>query len=127
MVDKKLKKEKEELIKTLFIKIEGVNNNDSLKKIFDIVKHQNELLDIHDSKFENMIDGITGIFKPNIKDKIKHSLNDIFDKYDMQDKRGELVYSSEIRKQIADLIEQINKICDETFWDRFLKVLGIGS
>ena len=111
----------------LFEKIDGVNNNDSLKSIYEIVRKQNEFLDIHDSKFENLFDTITGFFKPNTKDKIKHALTDIFDKYDKKDKRGELIYPPKTRKQISDLIEQINKICDETFWDRFLKVLGIGS
>lgn len=127
MTDKELKKEKEELLKMLFTKIDGVTNNNSLKEIFEIVKKQNALLDIHDSKFENLLDGLTGLFKPGTKDKIKHQLNDIFDKYDKRNKSGKWVYSPETRKQIADLIEKINKICDETFWDRFLKVLGIGS
>lgn len=125
MTDKELKKE--ELIKMLFAKIDGVDNNGSLKSIYEIVRKQNELLDTHDSKLENLFDAVTGFFKPNTKDKIKHALNDIFDKYDKRDKSGELVYSPETRKQIADLIEKINEICDETFWDRFLKVLGIGS
>lgn len=127
MTDKELKKEKEGLIKTLFAKIDSVGNNDSLKSIYEIVKKQNELLNIHDTKLENLFDEIAGFFKPNTKDRIKHSLNDIFDKYDKRDKKGELIYSPEIRKQISDLIEQINKVCDDNFWDRFLKVLGIGS
>ncbi len=127
MIDKELKKEREELLKMLFAKSDGVTNNNSLKEIFEIVKKQNVLLDIHDSKFENLLDGLTGLFKPGTKDKIKHQLDDIFDKYDKKNKNGEYVYSESTRKQIADLIEQINKICDETFWDRFLKVLGIGS
>ena len=127
MTDKELKKKKEELVKILFAKIDGVGNEKSLKSIYEIVRRQNELLNIHDTKIENLFDEITGFFKPNTKDKIKHALNDIFDKYDKRDKRGELVYSPEIRKQITDLIDKINKICDETFWDRFFKVLGIGS
>ena len=127
MTDKELKKEKGELIKALFTKIDSVNNNDALKSIFEIVKKQNALLDIHDSKLDNLIDTVTGLFKQNIRDRIKHELNDIFDKYDIKNKSGELIYSLETRTQIANLMEQINTICDETFLDRFLKILGIGS
>lgn len=127
MTDKELKKEKSELLNALINKIEKVNDKDSLKEILDLVKSMNDVFDCYDSKLENLFDAMTGFFKPNTKDKIKHALNDIFDKYDKKDKKGELVYSEESRKRIASLIERINKICDETFWDRFLKVLGIGS
>ena len=77
MTDKELKREKEGLIKMLFAKVDGVDNNDSLKSIYEIVRRQNELLDIHDSKFENLFDAITGFFKSNTKEKIKHALSDI--------------------------------------------------
>ena len=127
MIDKELRKEKEELLTELFAKIDNVKKDNDLKDIYDEIKRVNDLLDNHDSKFDNLIDSISDILKPKIKGKIKSKLNDIFDNYDKRDKDGNTVYSENERNQIRCMLEKINAICDRNFWDRFKKVLGIGS
>ena len=127
MVDKTLKKEKEELLKRLFDSIDGINNNNDLKEVYDQVSKTNDILDIHDSKFDNLVDSITERIKPKVTRKIKEKIKDILDNYDKTDKHGVLIYSEEERKQIRIMIEKVNDICNRNFWDRFKKVLGIGS
>lgn len=127
MVDKTLKKEKEELLKQLFDSIDRINNNNDLKEVYDQVSKTNDKLDIHDSKFDNLVDSIIEWIKPNAKSKIKEKIKDILDNYDKTDKQGVLIYSEEERKQICIMIEKVNDICNRNFWDRFKKVLGIGS
>ena len=127
MVDKTLKKEKEELLKQLFDGIDGINNNNDLKEVYNQVSKTNDKLDIHDSKFDNLVDSIIEWIKPNVKSKIKTKIKDILDNYDKTDKQGVSIYSEEERKQICIMIEKVNDICNRNFWDRFKKVLGIGS
>lgn len=127
MSNDELKKEKHELISMLLVKIDSVKNNSDLKCIYDELKKVNDLLDMYDNKFDNLWDFVSETFKPKTKDKIKNCLNDIFDNYDKKNKDGTFKYSEEDRTLIKGLINKINDICDKDFWERFKKVLGMGT
>lgn len=122
MIDKKLKKEKDEILQFLFNKIDSLNSDESINNIYDKVKKLNELLDIYDTKTENFIDSLTSLIKKG-KSEIKHVLRDIFDNYDKKNKEGELIYSENDRIKIQNLIKEINDECDKNFWDRFKDIL----
>ena len=126
MKDKELKKEKEELINALIGKINSINDEKTLKSIFSEVKKLNDKLDIHDSKFDNLIDAFTDAFKKKTKDKINQKLKDIFDKYDEMRRDGTSVYSDQEKKDIVGLLSTVNDICNRNFWDRFKRALRIG-
>ena len=127
MIDKKMKEEKEEILKLLYNKIDSINDTNTLKRIAKKVKTINDLLDIYDTKFENLLSTVIQFFTPKEKSRIKKMLEDIFDKYDKRDKQGQLLYSETYRKEIQNLIEEINKECDKDFWTRFKTILGIGT
>mgnify|MGYP007039083063 CR=1 FL=1 len=127
MVDRNLKKEKEDILKFLYEKIDVINNPYTLKCILEKVQRLNELLDIYDRPLENLFSDINVQITKNEKKKIKKLLSDIFDKYDARNKSGELIYSESNRKDIQQLIKEINEECDKSFLDRFLTILGIGS
>ncbi len=127
MIDKKMKEEKEEILKLLYNKIDSINDTNTLKRIAEKVKTINDLLDIYDTKFENLLSTVIQFFTPKEKSRIKKMLEDIFDKYDKRDKQGQLLYSETYRKEIQNLIEEINKECDKDFWTRFKTILGIGT
>ncbi len=127
MVDRNLKKEKEDILKFLYEKIDVINNPYTLKCILEKVQRLNELLDIYDRLLENLFSDINVQITKNEKKKIKKLLSDIFDKYDARNKSGELIYSESNRKDIQQLIKEINEECDKSFLDRFLTILGIGS
>ena len=127
MVDKNLKKEKEEILKLLYEKIDAINDSYTSKCILEKVQRLNDLLDIYDHPFENLLSDINVQITKNEKKKIKKILSDIFDKYDARDKSGELIYSESNRKDIQELIREINEECDKSFLERFLTILGIGS
>lgn len=127
MVDRSLKKEKEDILKFLYEKIDVINNPYTLKCILEKVQRLNELLDIYDRPLENLFSDINVQITKNEKKKIKKLLSDIFDKYDARNKSGELIYSESNRKDIQQLIKEINEECDKSFLDRFLTILGIGS
>jgi G3E family GTPase len=127
MIDKKMKEEKEEILKLLYNKIDSINDTNTLKRIAEKVKKINDLLDIYDTKFENLLSTVIQFFTPKEKSRIKKMLEDIFDKYDKRDKQGQLLYSETYRKEIQNLIEEINKECDKDFWTRFKTILGIGT
>lgn len=127
MIDKELKKEKNEMLECLHDKISKVKNNSDLKDILHKVDILNVYLDKDDSSLENLLDSASQFFSTSLQSKIKKKLNDIFDKYDKVDKKGDAVYSSNDKEKIRELIKGINDICDRNFWDRFKIVLGIGS
>lgn len=127
MKNRELEKEKDELLSYLHDKISKVKNNSDLKEILQNVDNLNMYLDKNDSSLENLLDTISQAFSPSLQSKIKKKLNDIFDKYDKVDKKGNAVYSDDDKTKIKDLIKNINDICDRNFWDRLKIVLGIGS
>lgn len=127
MINKELRKEKDELLGYLHDKISKVKSNSDLKEILQKVSDLNDYLDKNDTAFENFFDTVAQIFSPSEQSKIKKKLNDIFDKYDKVDRRGNEVYSADDKARIVSLIKDINDICDRNFWDRFKIVLGIGS
>ena len=127
VIDGELKKEKEELIRSIYNRIDSVDNENDLKDICDRIKKTNDLLDNHDGRIKDIMDSISNRLKRKTKDKIKALIKDVFDNYDKKEKDGSYRYSESERREIKILIEEINKICDRTFWDRFKKVLGIGS
>lgn len=127
MTDKELKKEKEELLSYLHDKISKVKNNSDLKEILEKVDSLNVYLDKDDSPLENLLDSVSQFFSTSLQSKIKKKINDIFDKYDKVDKKGNSFYNNIDKEKIRGLIKAINDICDRNFWDRFKVVLGMGS
>lgn len=127
MTERELKEEKKELIELLYQKIDSVKSNNDLKTIYELVVKMNDVFDMHDSKFENLFDAITGCFKSNIKSKIKDKIRDLFDKYDKKNKDGSFIYSDLERNQLKEMIKRIDEICNKNFWDRFVDVLRMGS
>lgn len=127
MKNRELEKEKDELLSYLHDKISKVKNNSDLKEILQNVDNLNMYLDKNDSSLENFLDTVSQAFSLSLQSKIKKKLNDIFDKYDKVDKKGNAVYSDDDKTKIKNLIKNINDICDRNFWDRFKIVLGIGS
>ncbi len=127
MKNRELEKEKNELLSYLHDKISKVKNNSDLKEILQNVDNLNMYLDKNDSSLENLLDTVSQAFSLSLQSKIKKKLNDIFDKYDKVDKKGNAVYSDDDKTKIKNLIKNINDICDRNFWDRFKIVLGIGS
>ena len=127
MKNRELEKEKDELLSYLHDKISKVKNNSDLKEILQNVDNLNMYLDKNDSSLENFLDTVSQAFSLSLQCKIKKKLNDIFDKYDKVDKKGNAVYSDDDKTKIKNLIKNINDICDRNFWDRFKIVLGIGS
>lgn len=127
MKNRELEKEKDELLSYLHDKISKVKNNSDLKEILQNVDNLNMYLDKNDSSLENLLDTVSQAFSLSLQSKIKKKLNDIFDKYDKVDKKGNAVYSDDDKTKIKNLIKNINDICDRNFWDRFKIVLGIGS
>ena len=126
MTDKELKKEKEEVIDFLFKKIDSVKDNNKLQRILKATEPVKEYTDIYDNALEQFLGKIADSMNEKIKARIKRWLRDIFDKYDKCDRKGAPLYSDEAKRRIASMIREINKICDESLWDRFLRVLGIG-
>ena len=127
MKNRELEKEKNELLSYLHDKISKVKNNSDLKEILQNVDNLNMYLDKNDSSLENLLDTVSQAFSLSLQSKNKKKLNDIFDKYDKVDKKGNAVYSDDDKTKIKNLIKNINDICDRNFWDRFKIVLGIGS
>ena len=127
MKNRELEKEKDELLSYLHDKISKVKKNSDLKEILQNVDNLNMYLDKNDSSLENLLDTLSQAFSTSFQSKIKKKLNDIFDKYDKVDKKGNAVYSDDDKTKIKDLIKNINDICDRNFWDRLKIVLGIGS
>ena len=121
-----LKKEKEAILGEIFSKIDSINDEGDLREIYDEVSRVNELLDIHDSKLENLLDKVSELLTTKIKNKIKTTIRDLFDKYDKKNKNGIYVYSDEERLLISNFLKKIDEICNRSFWDRFKKVLGLG-
>lgn len=118
--------EKADLQKTLIEKVEATKDEEKLRKIMEILRDTNNKLNHHDSAFENFLSNVVGLLTPKQKKKAVLFIKDIFDKYDKKEK-GIDIYSPAEKQMIADAIKQINDICDEDFWDRFWKVLGVGS
>lgn len=50
-----MKEEKEKNLKLLYNKIDSINDTNTLKRIAEKVKKINDLLDIYDTKFENLL------------------------------------------------------------------------
>lgn len=127
MNEKELNNEKKELINFLLEKINSIEDTDVLEKIKSKTIKLNDILDYSDSKLKNLIDDLLRLVTLNEKNKLKKIIEDIFDKYDKKQKNGEYYYSNEDRIKIRNYIEEVNKLCDQNFWDRFFKILGIGS
>lgn len=127
MIDRELKREKDEMLSYLYDKISRVKSNSDLKEILQRIDSLNSYFDKDDSSLENLFDSVSQFLSASIQSKIKKKLNDIFDKYDKKDKSGNPIYNSDDRTKISELIKCINEICDRNFWDRFKLVLGIGS
>ncbi len=125
-MDKDLKKEKEELRTLLFNKIDSVKKDSDLKTIAEKVDALNARLDAHDSRIANLFDAISVSFS-SVKGKIRKQINDILDNYDKVKKDKTPLYSDEEKAAITQLIEDIDKICNRNFFDRFKTILGIGT
>lgn len=125
-MDKDLKKEKEELRTLLFNKIDSVKKDSDLKAIAEKVDALNDKLDIHDSRLANFFDNISAHLS-TLKGKIRKQVNDILDNYDKVKKDKTPVYRNEEKTAIAQLIQDIDDICNRNFFDRFKIILGIGT
>lgn len=125
-MDKDIKKEKEELRNLLFDKIDSVKKDSDLKAIAEKVDALNSRLDAHDSRIANLFDTISVSFS-SVKGKIRKQINDILDNYDKVKKDKTPVYSDEEKAAIAQLIQDIDIICNRNFFDRFKTILGIGT
>ncbi len=125
-MDKDIKKEKEELQKLLFDKIDSVKKDSVLREIAEKVDTLNDKLDIHDTRLANFFDNISVHFS-TLKGKIRKRVNDILDNYDKVKKDKTPVYSDEEKAAIAKLIQEIDEICNRNLWDRFKIILGIGT
>lgn len=125
-MEKDLKKEKEELRKFLFDKIDAVKKDSDLKAIAEKVDALNDKLDVHDSRLANFFDNIAAHLS-TLKGKIRKQINDILDNYDKVKKDKTPVYSDEEKAAIAKLIQEIDEICNRNLWDRFKVILGIGT
>lgn len=125
-MDKDLKKEKEELRTLLFNKIDSVKKDSDLKAIAEKVDALNDKLDIHDSRLANFFDNISAHLS-TLKGKIRKQVNDILDNYDKVKKDKTPVYSNEEKAAIAQLIQDIDDICNRNFFDRFKIILAIGT
>ena len=122
-----LKKQKEEIRETLINKIETINDKDNLNKVFDILNNLNESLNCFDGRLPNFIDDILLKWTKDQKNKIKRLITDVLDNFDKTKKNGTPIYSKEQIRAIISAVEEINKICDKSFWEKFLTVFGIGS
>lgn len=125
-MEKDLKKEKEELRKFLFDKIDAVKKDSDLKAIAEKVDALNDRLDVHDSRLANFFDNIAAHLS-TLKGKIRKQINDILDNYDKVKKDKTPIYSAEEKAAIAQLIKDIDDICNRNFFDRFKTILGIGT
>lgn len=125
-MEKDLKKEKEELRKFLFDKIDAVKKDSDLKAIAEKVDALNDRLDVHDSRLANFFDNIAAHLS-TLKGKIRKQINDILDSYDKVKKDKTPIYSAEEKAAIAQLIKDIDDICNRNFFDRFKTILGIGT
>ncbi len=104
MKNRELEKEKNELLSYLHDKISKVKNNSDLKEILQNVDNLNMYLDKNDSSLENLLDTVSQAFSLSLQSKIKKKLNDIFDKYDKVDKKGNAVYSDDDKTKIKNLM-----------------------
>ena len=127
MNNKELKQEKKEILELLYDKINNIKDENRLKKVGEKVKNLNDLLNIHDSKKDNFWDTLQNAITFKEKGRVKNKISDIMDKYDAVDKQGNPIYSDIERQKIKDLIKNINDICNDDFWHRFLEVLHMGS
>ena len=125
-MDQNHKKEKEELQKLFFDKIDSVKKDSDLKAIAEKVDALNDKLDVHDSRLANFFDNLSAHLS-TLKGKIRKQINDILDNYDKVKKDKTPVYSDEEKAAITKLIQEIDEICNRNIWDRFKIILGIGT
>jgi translation elongation factor EF-Tu-like GTPase len=126
-VANELKRQKEEIRETLLNKIEAINGKENLNKIFDILNNLNENLNCVDGRIPNVVDDILLKLTKDQKNKIKRLITDVLDNFDKSNKDGTPKYTKEQTQAILSAVEEINSICDKSFWEKFLFVFGIGS
>lgn len=115
--------EKAELREDIVSQIYTIKNKTKQERISKLLEELNALVNGKDSKLQNLLDAFTLFFIKCNKKKMVHLVDDILDKYDKTDKDGNPIYSTEIKNKIKRTFEDIIKICQEDFWDRFRIVI----
>lgn len=116
---------KKEILMSKFVdKINEIEDEGKLKEISALVTKLNDIANVHDAAFKNIIDTISLSLTITKKGKLKKSFMDLIDGIDKVDKKtGEPKYSEELKTNIYNIFKQIDEISNRSFWDEFTKVL----